>query len=73
MTTNKMQLFGLFIYSQSALHVLGDVFSHHREHLTVFIASDIVHQYCCQLLSWMRDATVHLIHDTSWQQYWWTL
>ena len=29
-------IFGLFIYSQSALHVLGDVFAHHQEHLTVF-------------------------------------
>ena len=26
----------LFIYSQSALHVLGDVFAHHQEHVTVF-------------------------------------
>jgi len=38
MTTNKMQLFWL-IYSQSALHVSGDVFAHRQEHLTVFTAS----------------------------------
>jgi len=34
--TKKMQLFGLFICNQSALHVSGDVFAHHQEHLTVF-------------------------------------
>jgi hypothetical protein len=39
----------LFIYSQSALHVSGDVFTHHQEHLTVFTAPDIVHLYCCRL------------------------
>ena len=33
----------LFIYPQSALHVSGEVFAHHQEHLTVFTASDIVH------------------------------
>jgi hypothetical protein len=27
---------------------------HHEEHLTVFTASDIVHQYCCRLVSRMR-------------------
>jgi len=37
-------IFGLFIYSQWALHVSGDVFAHHQEHLTVFTASDIVHR-----------------------------
>ena len=34
--TNKMQIFGLFICTQSALHVAGDIFAHHQEHLTVF-------------------------------------
>jgi hypothetical protein len=42
--TNKMQIFGLFTFTQSALHVSGDVFDHHQEHLTVFTASDIVSQ-----------------------------
>jgi len=42
--TNKMQLFGLSIYSQSALRVSGDVFAHHQEHLTVFTSSDILLQ-----------------------------
>ena len=41
--TSKMQLFGLFICTQSALHVSGDVFAHHQEQVTVFTASDIVH------------------------------
>jgi len=45
--TNKMQLFGLFICTQSALRVSGDVFAHHQEHFTVFTASDIVHLRCC--------------------------
>jgi hypothetical protein len=34
-------------------HVSGDVFAHHQEHLTVFTASDIVHRYCCRVVSWM--------------------
>ena len=34
-----MQSFGLFICTQSALHVSGDVFALHQEHLTVFTAS----------------------------------
>jgi len=33
--TKKMQIFGLFICTQSALHVSGDVFAHYQEHLTV--------------------------------------
>jgi hypothetical protein len=36
-------IFGLFIYSISAVHVSGDVFAHHQEHWTVFTASVIVH------------------------------
>jgi len=34
--TNKMQLYRLIYFSLSALHVSGDVFAHHQEHLTVF-------------------------------------
>ena len=37
--TKKMQLFGLFICTQSALHVSGNVFTPHQEHLTEFTAS----------------------------------
>jgi len=33
--TNKMQLYRLIYYSLSALHVSGDVFAHHQEHLTL--------------------------------------
>ena len=40
--TNKMQLrvYRLIYYSKSALHVSGDAFAHHQEHLNVFTASD---------------------------------
>jgi len=31
-------------YSKSNLHVSGDVFAHHQEHLTVFTASGNIHQ-----------------------------
>jgi len=33
----------LIYYSKSALHVLGDVFAHHLEHLTVFTVSGSIH------------------------------
>jgi len=36
-------LYRLTYYSKSALHVLGDVFTHHQEHLTVFTVSGSVH------------------------------
>ena len=62
--TNKMQLFGLFICTQSALHVSGDVFAHHQEHLTVFKASDIDHVCCCRPVSWKRWEEFNLVHDT---------
>jgi len=32
--TNKMQLYRLIYFSLSAVHVSGDVFAHHQEHLT---------------------------------------
>ena len=32
-------LYRLIYYSKSALHVSGDVFTHHQEHLTVFTVS----------------------------------
>ena len=43
-----------FICTQSALHVSGDVFAHHQEHLTVFTASDIVHLCCFRPVSWTK-------------------
>ena len=36
-------LYRLIYYSKSALHVSGDVFAHHQEHLTVFTVSGSVH------------------------------
>jgi hypothetical protein len=50
--TNKMQLYRLTYYSQSALHVSGDVFAHHQEHLTVFTISNDIHPSFCRLVSW---------------------
>jgi hypothetical protein len=41
--TNKMQIYRLLYYSLSALHVSGDIFAHHQEHLTVFTVSGSVH------------------------------
>ena len=51
--TNKMQLYRLLNFSLSALHVSGDVFAHHHEHLTVFTVSGCVHPSCCRLVSWL--------------------
>jgi len=47
--TIKDALYRLIYYSKSALHVSGDVFAHHQEHLTVFTASGSVHTSCCRL------------------------
>jgi len=33
--TNKMQLYRLIYYSWSALHVSGNIFANHQEHLTL--------------------------------------
>jgi len=52
--TNKMQLCRLIYYSLSALHVSGDVFVHHQEHLAVFTVSASVHRSSCRLVSWMN-------------------
>jgi len=41
-------LYKLIYYSKSALHVSGDVFAHHQEHLTVFTVSGSV-----LVVSWM--------------------
>jgi hypothetical protein len=46
-------LYRLIYYSKSALHVSGDVLSHHQEHLTVFTVSGSVHPGCCRLVSRM--------------------
>jgi len=49
--TNKMQLYRLIYYSKSALHVSGDVFTHHQEHLTIFTVSDSIHPRHCFAVS----------------------
>jgi hypothetical protein len=48
--TNNQQeaLYKLIYYSKSALHVSGDGFAHHQEHLTVFTVSVSVHPSCCR-------------------------
>ena len=51
--TNKMQIYRLIYYFKSALHVSGDVFAYHQEHLTVFTVSGSIHTGCCRLVSWM--------------------
>jgi hypothetical protein len=51
--TNKMQLYRLIYFSLSALHVSGEVFAHHQEHLTVFTVSGSIYPSCCWLVSWM--------------------
>ena len=48
-------LYRCIYYSKSPLHVSGDVFAHHQEHLTVFTVSGSVHPSCCLLvprMSW---------------------
>jgi hypothetical protein len=49
--TNKIQLYRLMYYSYSALHISGNVFARHQEHLTirVFTVSGSVHTTCCRL------------------------
>jgi hypothetical protein len=42
-------LYRLIYYSYLALHVSGDVFAHHQEHLAVFTVSGSVHLSCCRL------------------------
>ena len=56
-------LYRLIYYFTLALHVSGDVFSHHQEHLTLFTVSGSVHPSCCRLVS----------RDTSSQHLGWTL
>jgi len=46
-------LYRLIYYLKSALHVSGDVFAHHQEHLTVFTVPGSVHPRCYRLVSRM--------------------
>jgi len=57
--TNKMQLYRFINFSLSALHVSGDIFAHHQEHLTVFTVSGSVHPVCSRLqpaATWVSTA-----------------
>jgi hypothetical protein len=61
--TNKMQLYRSIYYSQSALHVLGDVFTHYQEHLhSVLLLSTFVtnskrlcKRQCNTLQTWLKN------------------
>ena len=46
-------IYRLIYYSKSTVHVSGDVFAHHQEHLTVFTVYGCVHPRWCRLVSWM--------------------
>jgi hypothetical protein len=48
--TKQDALYRLIRYSKSSLHVSGDVFVHHREHLTVFTVSGSVQLSCYKLV-----------------------
>jgi hypothetical protein len=50
-------LYRLIYYSKSALHVSGDVFAYHQEHLTVFTVSGSAHPSCCQPVPRIRDTS----------------
>jgi len=61
-------LYRLIYYFRSALHVSGDVFAHHQEHLTVFTVSGSVHPSCCRLpyFLWkMRSPLAHCCCSTA--------
>jgi len=47
-------IYRLIYYSKSVLHVSGDVFAHHQEHLTLFTVSVSVHPSYCRLASRMN-------------------
>jgi len=63
--TNKMQLYRLIYYSYSALHVSGDVFAHHQEHLNVLQYLVVFTQVAA---GWCLGSAFQLIQDTSRQQ-----
>jgi hypothetical protein len=58
-------VYRLIYYSKLAVHVSGDVFTHHQEHLTVFTVSGSVHPSCCRLVSRIRCVyTPHNLHSS---------
>ena len=52
------ELYRLIYYSKLALYILGDVFAHHQEHLTVSTVSGSVHPSCCRLVSQMMGENI---------------
>jgi len=68
-------LYRLIYYSKSALHVSGDVFVHHQEHLTVFTLSGSVHPSAPDdgqkhrpkhvQLTWNNKLTLNLLAPTT--------
>jgi len=67
--TNKMQLYWLIYYSWSAVHVLGDIFANHQEHLTVFTVFGSTHPSCCWLVSWMSFNSSMMPASSNWGEY----
>jgi hypothetical protein len=54
----------------SALHVSGDVFVYHQEHLTVFTVSGSVHPSYCRLVSRMgHQPAVTWLNPTRYCKY----
>ena len=49
-----MQLYMLIYYSLSALHVSGNVFAHHQEHLTLFTVSGSIHPRHQPAATWVN-------------------
>jgi hypothetical protein len=61
--TNEMLLYRLIYYSNSAVHISGNIFVHHQEHLTVFTISGSAHPSCCRLVFWMSSDWTHPRHQ----------
>jgi hypothetical protein len=60
-------LYRLIYYSKSAVHVSGDVFTHHQEHLTVLAVSGSVYPSSCwQQLGWTLPDTVNTVKCSWW-------
>ena len=56
-----MQLYRSIYYSSSALHVSGDVYAHHQEHLTVFTAYGNIHHCRCQKAATVVNITSQVL------------
>ena len=52
-SNQQYALYRLIYNSKSAVHVSGNVFAYHQEHLTVFTVSGSIHPICCRLVSWI--------------------